>query len=172
MIRRLAWLLIIVVVAGCGPQVHVETEGQESNCRRIAEIAEAGRPPGDLDLGSVRPPLPDGLNGMRGVILEPQPLPRESRPPDAPTVGMPRPDRRSVVIVGDAVVSPSEVRRRFERELDTGGMDRAGGLMEVKIGDDLDEFSVAYRGKAVEGAASVLRCGRSSKVIVSQTLVP
>jgi len=167
--RRWTRWLVVAMATGCG-QLSVSTPGQDNNCRRIAEIAETGAPASELDLGPVRPPLPDGIDEPRGVVLDPQP-PR-ALPPDGPTVGVPDPTHRKVVIVGGAGVAASTLRQRFERELDRAGFDHGGSQMEIQIGGEASEFSVAYRGHDVQGAVSIVRCGRSSRVVVSQTLRP
>ena len=90
--RRSLILWLLVLLVGCGP-FKVASPGQENNCERAAQIAATGAPHTSLDLGSVRPPLPNGLDEPRGIILPPQTLIGPVAA-DAANVGVPDPDRR------------------------------------------------------------------------------
>lgn len=162
-------LLSLATLAGCGP-FQVTTPGARNNCQRAAEISAAGVSPGSLNLGSVPPPLPEGLEEPKGLVIEPRPLP-STIARDAPTVGFPDPDQKKVVVVSGSNVAAEALRKRFEDALAQAGLTSDGGLSETRIGGKLTEFAFSYGGRGVRGSAAVIRCSGSSRVVVSQTIV-
>ena len=161
-------LLGLPMLAGCG-SFQVTTQGAKNNCQRAAEISATGVSPSSLNLGSVPPPLPEGLEQPKGLIIEPQPLP-STIARDAPTVGFPDPDQKKVVVVSSSDVAAEALRKRFEDALAQADLKSDGGLSETRIGGKLTEFAFSYGGRGVRGSAAVIRCSGSSRVVVSQTI--
>jgi len=150
----------------------VTTSAEEAYCREASEVAAGAVPVAALDLGSVRPPLPAGIEAPRGLVLEPQPLPRDPVAPEAPRLTVPDMDRRKVVIIGTTDVEAAEMRRRFEKELQQLGLRASANAGETKANGELTGLTFSYGGRNVQGDVDVDRCGRSSQVVVTQTLVP
>lgn len=168
MITRLYRLVVVAILAGCGP-FQVTTPGAQNNCKRAAEISATGVSPSSLDLGSVPPPLPERLDEPKGLIIEPRPLPRTIAK-DAPTVGFPDPDQKKVVVVSGTKVGAEALRRGFEDAVAQAGLTPDGGLSETRTGGKLIEFAFSYGGRGIRGSAAVIRCSGSSRVVVSQTI--
>ena len=163
-------LLVLALLAGCGP-FQVTTPGARNNCQRAAEISATGVSPSSLNLGSVPPPLPEGLDEPKGVIIEPRPLP-STIARDAPTVAFPDPERKKVVVVSGTSVAAEALRQRFEDALAQAELTPESGLSETRTGGKLTEFSLSYGGRGIRGSAAVIRCSGSSRVVVSQTIAP
>lgn len=165
-------LLVLALLVGCGTGRVRETSAEQGkNCERVAEIAAIGVPPETLNLGPARPPLPDGLDEPRGVILEPLMLRGTVvADPSAPNVGVPDPFLRKLVIVSRTKVAVPELKQRLETELIEAGHPALADREEIRSGGRLVQFTLTYGGGDRFGTARTLECRGSSWVIVSQTL--
>lgn len=151
MTTRPVTLLLLAVAVGCGG-LRVVTDTDKSNCRRVTEITATGVPPDELDLGTVRPPLPDGLDKPRAVIIPPQPLPR-SIPLGVATIDFPDPNQRKVVVVARSDLSTSTLNNRFRDAVEQAGLKPNGGKTDTRVNGKLIDFGFGYDGRGVLGGA-------------------
>ena len=170
LMQAIGGLLLLPVVAACA-SVTVTDPAADRYCTEVSAVAARAAPLATLDLGSVPPAVPSGIESPRGLVLEPK-LPSGSFAPDAQRITVPDTTQRKAVIIGQTSLSLPEMRRRFEQELQRAGLRVARNSGETRLSGKLTSLVFPYDGPDVHGNVRIDRCGGTSQVLISQTLVP